>query len=76
MNNYGKFKKLFNREPIKVVSVELHLADGRSQVRSATGAVYLALGQSVAPGQKAYVRGLEIIGQAPNLTTVTLYLPA
>jgi hypothetical protein len=53
-------------------TVTAHNADGTSTLSMTGGGTLRTIGQSVAVNSKAFVRGNEIIGDAPNLTSYTL----
>lgn len=71
-NPWTAFKKLLPSDPLLVADVLAHNADGTSTVQTPDGATMRVRGQSVAVGLKAFVRGGQIEGEAPSLTTYTV----
>jgi len=67
INPFVALQRLFAGQPITVVTIITHNADQTSTVQSAGGSQYRVKGQSVAVGKKAFVRGEQIISEAPSL---------
>lgn len=67
MNVWSQFKKLLPSQALLAGEVISHNADGTSTVRLPDGAELNVRGTSVAVGAKAFVRGGEIVGEAPGL---------
>jgi hypothetical protein len=69
-NTFNRFQTLLGKESTDVVEITALNANGTSQALTLSGSAITIKGESVAVGQKAFVRGGEIIRQAPNLTPV------
>jgi hypothetical protein len=67
MNIWTQFLNLLPSYALLAGEVVAQYADGTSLVLLPDGATIKALGTSVAIGVKAFVRGGEIVGPAPNL---------
>lgn len=67
-NLWAKFKRLLPGDPLIVVTVAAVNSDGTSTVTTAGGSALRVIGTSVSVGDKAYIKGGAIIGEAPNLT--------
>lgn len=67
-NLWAKFRRLLPDDPMLVVTVNSVNADGTSTVTTAAGGAMRVIGTSVAVGDKAYIKGGAIIGEAPALT--------
>jgi hypothetical protein len=72
VNEWRNFQALLGKQPILTGTVTAPNADGTSTLSMTGGGTLRAIGQSVAVDAKAFVRGNEIIGAAPNLTSYTL----
>ena len=68
MNVWSQFKKLLPSQALLAGQVMAHNADGTSTVQLPDGAQIKARGTDVAVGSKAFVRGGEIVGEAPSLS--------
>ncbi len=66
-NTFNKFQNLLGKQSTDVVTID-SVGSGTSQATTLSGDSVTVIGDSVAVGQKAFVRGGEIIRQAPNLT--------
>ncbi|MDD5277203.1 MAG: hypothetical protein PHR16_14110 [Methylovulum sp.] len=66
-NPYVALKKLLPDQPLLIGTVTAFLSDGRSSV-DVPGGVIVVRGQSVAVGQKAFVRNGIVEGGAPALS--------
>ena len=71
-NPWSKFQSLIGSDPTLTGQVTAHNADGTSTLTMTGGGTMRAIGQSVAIGSKAFVRGNEIVGDAPDLPTFKL----
>ncbi len=69
-NLWKRLEILLPAQPLLVGTVILHHPDGTSSVQLSDGRELRVRGQSVAVGQKAFVQGGEIRGQAPSLPVV------
>jgi len=67
-NVYAKFARLLPSDQLLIGAVTAHNADGTSTVTLPGGGELRARGQSVAVGSKAFVKGGDVIGEAPDLT--------
>jgi hypothetical protein len=72
INPWRQFQQLIGSRPVRTGTVASHNADGTSTLTMTGGGTLRAIGQDVAVGAKAFVRGNEIIGQAPDLTAYNL----
>jgi hypothetical protein len=72
MNQWLEFDGLLPRDPLMVVEVAAHNADGTSTVQFPNGSQLRVRGQSVAVGAFAFIRGGEVRGEAPAIFAVTL----
>lgn len=64
---FGAFQALNPPEPESIVTMVAVHVDGTSTVQDIAGQQYKARGTSVPAGEKAFVKGRVISGQAPNL---------
>jgi len=69
-NLFNRFQSLVGKESTDVVEITVINGDGTSQAETLAGDPVTIKGDSVAVGQKAFIRGGEIIRQAPNLVPV------
>ena len=69
-NPWKRLENLLPHSPLLAGDVTAHHPDGTSTVQLPDGSQLRVRGQSVAVGQKAFVQGGEIRGQAPNLAVV------
>jgi len=67
-NPWAKSKRRLPGDPLIVVTVAAVNSDGTSTVTTPGGGAVRVIGNSVGVGDKAYIRGGAIIGEAPNLT--------
>jgi len=65
-NIWKQFERLTEKGPMVIVEVISH-DNGSSTVENTTGHQFIAIGTSVAVGDKAYVKDGEIVGTAPDL---------
>lgn len=66
-NPWQQFRNLLPGSPLVVGTVSAHNADGSSTIDLPGGGSINAIGQTVAIGQKAFVRNGQVLGQAPDL---------
>jgi hypothetical protein len=66
-NTFNRFQSLLGKNSTEVVQIT-SVGSGTSQATTLSGQAVTVVGDSVTVGQKAFVRGNEIIRQAPNLT--------
>jgi len=67
INPWKRLEQLLPQDPLLVGDVIAHNIDGTSTVQLLDGRELRVRGQTVAVGQKAFIQGGEIRGQAPNL---------
>lgn len=67
-NAYNRFQTLVGKDSTDVVQITVLNGNGTSQATTLAGSAITVKGESVSVGQKAFIRGGEIIRQAPNLT--------
>ena len=72
MNLYLDFQRLLPPAPLLVGEVISHDAGDQSTVQLPGGALIRVRGQSVAIGNKAFIKLGRIEGEAPDLTAVTI----
>lgn len=65
-NAYSNFKALVGTSATDVVTITNLNGDGTSTSTTLAGNTVIVKGESVSVGNKAYIRGGEVIGQAPN----------
>jgi hypothetical protein len=70
MNLFAQFQRLIGRQPLQVALVVTVNADGTSTVQSPAGNTWRVKGTSVSAGNRAFIRGDQIISAAPTLTVV------
>jgi len=68
-NTFNQFQNLLGKQSTEVVTIT-SVGSDTSQATTLSGQTVTVIGTSVSAGQKAFVRGGEIIRQAPNLTPV------
>ena len=73
-NVFNQFVRLFGRQGLFVGTVTAHNADGTSTLDDYHGREFIAQGQDVAVGNRAFVKDKRVQGQAPNLTETTVYV--
>jgi hypothetical protein len=71
-NLYRQFLDLIPRDPMFVGEVIEHHSDGTSTLQLPGGGMIRARGQEVAVGERAFVQGGAVLGEAPALTDVTI----
>lgn len=69
---WKSFEGLLPSDPLLIVRVTAHNADGTSTVQFPNGTTMRARGQVVAVGDPAFLRGGEVRGPAPDITPVEL----
>lgn len=72
LNIYSQFKSLLPSSPVSSVYVSTVLTNGNSQVITSDGVTITVRGDSVAAGNRAYVKDGVITGIAPNIATVRI----
>lgn len=72
LNIYSQFKSLLPSSPVSSVQVITVLTNGNSQVKTSDGVNIIVRGDSVASGNRAYVKDGAITGIAPNIATVRI----
>ncbi len=72
INQWRTFQSMLGKLPIRTGTVTAHNVDGTSTLSMTGGGTMRAIGQSVPVSSNAFVRGNEIIGEAPSLTAYTL----
>ena len=70
-NLWRSFRQLLPQARTIVVTVDAVNGDGTSTVSTQSGSTLVVQGDSVAAGNKAFVREKEIVGDAPSLPTYT-----
>lgn len=70
LNSYNRFQSLLGEQSLDVVDIVLNNGDGTSNATTLAGSAIVVKGESVTPGNKAFIRGGEVIRQAPNLTVI------
>jgi len=70
-NLWRQFQRLLPQSRTTVVTIDANNGDRTSTASTETGATLVVQGESVAAGNKAFVRDREIVGQAPDLPTYT-----
>lgn len=71
-NPYKLLKQLLPDQPLLICTVDAHIGSDQSALTLIGGGQMIARGQTVAVGQKAFVRNGIVEGQAPNLDGVTI----
>lgn len=71
-NLYRQFIRLLPRDPLQVGTVTAHNSDGTSDVELPGSQTVRVRGQGVAVDSKAFIKGGEIQGPAPNLSVFTV----
>ena len=66
-NVWKQFQSLLPDDPLLIATVQAHNSDGTSTVQHPGGGSSRVRGQAVAVGNKAFVQGGQIQGQAPDL---------
>lgn len=66
-NLWAKFASLTPEAPLLIAQIVSHNADGTSSAQLPDDSIIRAQGQSIAIGQKAFIRDGRIEGQAPEL---------
>lgn len=65
---YSQFQSLVSTPGLTVVTILTVNSDGTSRAETLGGTTITVDGDSVAAGNKAFVRNGEIVREAPNLT--------
>lgn len=73
-NIYTQFKKLYKTDLTVVTVTAIDAVNGVSTVQDLNGLSFLALGTSVSPGNKAYVKDGQIQGTAPSLSLFEVWV--
>jgi hypothetical protein len=68
MNIWKQFQALLPSDPLLIATIAAHNSDGTSTLVWPGGGQSVVRGQSVAVGQKAYVKSGQVQGEAPDLT--------
>lgn len=71
MRLWDEFEQL-SADPLLVAQVVAHNADGTSTVQFPNGSTLKVMGQGVAVGDFAFIRGGEVRGEAPPVVPVVL----
>ncbi|MCB1809991.1 MAG: hypothetical protein KDJ99_33905 [Candidatus Competibacteraceae bacterium] len=72
-NLWAEFQALFTQSPTWIGTVVQHIGSDYSNVQLINGGSLIrAKGQSIAIGQRCYVKDGEIIGPAPNILVVDI----
>lgn len=66
-NLWQQFRQLLPDDPVLLVDVVAHNADGTSTVNLLDGTPLRVRGQGVATGNRAYIQSGQIQGEAPTL---------
>lgn len=66
-NVWKQFQALLPQQPLQIGEVVSVNADGTSTVETPAGALLRVRGDNVAQGSNAYIRGGELVGEAPDL---------
>lgn len=67
MNLFKRFQALIPDDPLMIVEVNTNNGDGTSTVQTPTGAQFRVRGESIAPGNNAFVQSGRITNSAPSL---------
>jgi hypothetical protein len=67
-NLWQVFQSMIPKTPLMIVNVVSHNADGTSTVATPDGSEFKVIGTGVAIAGAAYIKGGNIIGEAPKLT--------
>lgn len=67
MNPFKKFLDLTPKEQRRIVTIIEHVDTDRSKVETNNGDQFIAIGQSVSVGSKAWVEGDKVVEETPNL---------
>lgn len=74
VNPWTRFQRLMPRAGRYTVTIDQVLDDGTSMATRRDGQKVRLKGGLVAAGKKAWVEGEQIIGEAPDLPTSTVYV--
>lgn len=69
MNLFQQFRKLLPPDEQTEVGIVLTSANGNTTLETLNGGVVKVKGEGVTEGQKAFFRGKELVGAAPDLPT-------
>ena len=67
-NVWQTFQNLIPKTPLMIVNVVAVNSDGTSTVSTPDGAEFKVIGTGVPIGSAAYIKGGNILGDAPKLT--------
>lgn len=67
-NAYNRFQTLIGKDSLDVVTIVSNNGDGTSQATTLAGSTITVRGDTVLPGQNAFVMGGSIVRKAPSLT--------
>jgi len=67
VNPYKRFRELLGSNSKQIAEVKITYNDGTSLVETRSGKQFIARGNSVITGNKAWIVNGEIISEAPNL---------
>jgi len=71
-NAFSRFQALLPKTTKSVVSITSNNGNGTSNAITSAGVSIVVSGESVSPGNKAYVQNGEILRQAPNFSVTTV----
>lgn len=74
VNPWARFQRLMPRAGRYTVTIDQVLADGTSMATRRDGATVRLKGGLVSAGNKAWVEGEQIIGEAPDLPSATQFV--
>lgn len=74
VNPWKRFQRLLPRAGRYTVTINTVNSDGTSTATRRDGQIVRLKGGLVEAGKKAWVEGDQIIGEAPDLPTVTVYV--
>jgi hypothetical protein len=72
INVFNRFQALTPKLTTSVVEITVVNSDGTSNATTLAGVTITVIGTSLSVGDKAFVRGGEILRQAPDLTITEL----
>ncbi len=70
MNLFRLFKDLVPDARLDIVTISQVYPDGTSQASTIAGATVVVLGDQYPVGAKVFVRQGQMVGKAPDLTTI------
>jgi hypothetical protein len=68
MNIWARFQQISGKKELRIGEVTEHLTGGLSKLTDLYGQEFIAIGQTVGIGDKAYVEDGKVVGQAPSLS--------